>query len=122
MSAESTGLLQSPEHKRQRSTPKKPETPLKESIRRCLDLAMESARTPLSSLTRGNAGSFDSLDEALQQMETITNDANNRSIQLLAPGQQSGLPDPESHYTACPSTDAKMDNNAPSSPGWAPKS
>ena len=133
MSAESTGIVKSPAQKRLKSRTKKQKTPLKESIRRRLDEAMEAAHTPMpnsdsdssESLTEsirrrldevqeaahtplptseiGSSESFDSLDAALQQMATITNADNPRVPQLLAPVSQLGHPDLESQYKASPS-------------------
>jgi hypothetical protein len=118
MSAESLGLIQSPEHKRMRSGQK----PLTESICRRLDHdledAIESGQDAVSSssisTTIVNTASFDSLDQVLQDMDVIQQMDSRISI---ANSSQSNNPDPESQYTASQTTHEENDTTATPSPG-----
>ena len=118
MSAESSGLIQSPEHKRMRSGQK----PLTESIRRRLDHDLEDAiesgqdtvSPPSLSTTIVNNASFDSLDQVLQDMDVIQQMDSRISIANFS---QRTNPDPESQYTASPTTHEENDTTATPSPG-----
>ena len=89
MSSESSGLINSPEHKRMRSAKKSKH----ESICRRLDTELEGAQDP--SITEiPHQHSFDSLDADLQEMDEIINDTS-RNNTLHA--------DLESRYTEKPS-------------------
>ena len=107
MSTESTGMLSLPDHKRMKPGKK----PLKESIRRCLDDKLRAVQsTPPPSIEK--APSFDSLDQAIQDMDDINN-ADASAIN----GSDNENNDLESQYTASSSSDE--DTNATSSPGRA---
>ena len=116
MSAESSGFIQSHEHKRLRLGRKT----VSESIRRCLDPALEEVVTdspvtpPLSSSTTiVNTNSFDSLDQVLQDMEVLQQMDSFTSVSNI---YQSN-PDPKSQYTTSPTTHEEKENNANPSPG-----
>ena len=85
--------------------------PLKESIRRCLDEKLRAAQsTPPPTIEK--APSFDSLDQAIKDIDDINN-ADASAIN----GSDTENNDLESQYTASSSSDA--DTNATSSPGRA---
>jgi hypothetical protein len=92
-----------------------------ESIRRCLDPALEEVKDPpvADNLPIRQTSFFDSLDEALQDMEDITNDAPrmNALRELANPH-----PDPESQYTASHDAHEEPDTNTTPSPGQGKKS
>lgn len=110
MSAESTGCIQSPEHKRPRSGKK----PLKESIRRQLDQALEAASNKIPTPCIDSQESLDSLDLAMQQMEEIV--TSNR-VNADASDSKHDNTDHESHYTASSQTPEEQNTNATPSPG-----
>jgi hypothetical protein len=107
MSTESTGMLSSPDHKRMKPGKK----PLKESFRRCLDDKLRAAQSTLPPSIE-KAQSFDSLDQAIQDIDNINN-ADASAIN----GSDNENNDLESQYTASSSSDE--DTNATSSPGRA---
>jgi hypothetical protein len=72
MSAESSGLIQSPEHKRMRSGRKAG----KESVRRRLNTALADAQDTRILDILHQQDSFDSLDRVVQDMDAITNEAS----------------------------------------------
>ena len=85
--------------------------PLKESITRCLDEKLRAAQsTPPPTIEK--APSFDSLDQAIKDIDEINN-ADASAIN----GSDTENNDLESQYTARSSSDA--DTNATPSPGRA---
>jgi hypothetical protein len=120
MSTESTGLLQSPEHKRQRSKKKKP---LKDSIRRHLDKDLEAVSqpptpakaSPSSPLAILSQKSHDSLDAVMDELTDIMNSDNT----IPEPNSDNpAQPDHESQYNkAGHPTPAEKTINATPSPG-----
>ena len=72
MSEESSGLIQSPEHKRMRSGRKEG----KDSVRRRLDNALADVQDTHIIDILHQQDSFDSLDRAVQDMDAITNEAS----------------------------------------------
>ena len=112
MSAVSTGLVQSPEHKRRKQGKKKP---LKESIRRYLDSTLKAASQSPSTDCLVKTDSFDSLDIAMQHVEEIV---NSNTSSKTPPAHCAEIPDPESQYTAGPTThEDESDKTAPPSLG-----
>jgi hypothetical protein len=110
MTAESSALIQSPEHKRLRSGKK----PLKESIRRHLDSVMKAVSTPPPTTPIPTQDSFDSLDKAMKQVDSILKSDFSSTDDNKNPNEK---PDPESQYTAGSQSSEETNKTASSSPG-----
>ena len=106
MSVESSSKIQSPEHKRPRSKKK----PLKSSIRRHLDSAMEAASSSPPRSPSLTQTTVDSLDHAMHQVDGImkTDFRSTDALMMLSP------PDHESQYTA--ESAAEEDSKQPATP------
>jgi hypothetical protein len=114
MSVESSARIQSPEHKRLRSGKK----PLKTSIRRHLDSAMEAvSNPPVPNLSPpSTAESHDSLDKVMTEVEDILKTDFSSTDHII---DQTETTDPESQYTAGLQSTQDTNTTASPSPGRA---